>query len=153
MNDLQPIVSAAEFATIFARLASQLRWLDYRPADTANFYDALRDLPIALIHESAKRIANHAGRKFFPTTGEWREVALEYEAELRRAALTGERVWKIECEICDDSGWEYFFCPGDQTCGRQNSHAPHNYVRPCNCRPSNRTFQRHHPRRPSAEEA
>lgn len=151
MNALQNVASAEDFAVIFARMASQLRWLDYRPTDTANFYEALRDLPIDLLHESAKQIATQANRKFFPTTAEWRSKALIIEAERRRAAIVGERVWKTECDTCEDSGWEYFFCPGDQTCGRQKSHLPHNYVRPCVCRPTNATYQRHHAPRERAE--
>ncbi len=151
MTDLQVIVTAEEFAVIFARMASQLRWLDYRPTDTANFYDALKDLPIALIHESAKQLATQANRRFFPTTAEWRGKALDIEAELRRAALIGERVWKTECDTCEDTGWEYFSCPGDETCGRTKTHLPHNYVKPCLCRPTNRTYQRHHAPRERAE--
>ena len=143
-RDLPYVRTAEMFETIFSRLASQLRWLDYRPDDTLNYFEALRDLPEPILHESAKRLATQAGRKFFPTTGEWRDVALGYEAELRRAAITGERVWKIECETCEDTGWEYFFCPGDITCGRTKTHLPHNYVRECVCRPTNRTYQRHH---------
>lgn len=144
MNELQTVVSASEFASIFAKMASQLRWLDYRATDTANYYDALRDLPIALLHESAKQLAMQANRKFFPTTAEWRGKALDIEGEQRRAAIVGERIWKTECDTCEDTGWEYFWCPGDQTCDRQKTHLPHNYVRACVCRATNATYQRHH---------
>ncbi len=151
MNELQTVASMSEFAMIFARLASQLRWLDYLPTDTANYYDALKDLPTALLHESAKQLATQANRKFFPTTAEWRGKALDIEAQQRRAALIGERIWRMECETCEDSGWEYFFCPGDETCGRKKTHLPHNYVRACVCRPTNATYQRHHAPRERAE--
>jgi hypothetical protein len=151
MNELQRIVTAEEFAAIFARMASQLRWMDYRPSDTANFYDALKDLPIALLSDSAKQLAAQGNRKFFPTTSEWRGKALDIEAQLRRAATVGERVWKTECETCEDTGWEYFWCPGDQTCARKKTHLPHDYVRACVCRPTNSTYQRHHAPRERAE--
>ena len=144
MTQLQVSITAEDFARIFTRLASQLRWLDYRPEDVQSFFEALRDLPLEITHESAKRIANQPGRKFFPTTGEWRDSALDYEAELRRADLVGERVWKIECEDCEDTGWIHGYCPGDTTCDRTKTHLPHQFVRVCGCRPSNRTFQRHH---------
>lgn len=145
MTQLQTRFSVEEFTAIFARLASQLRWLDYRPEDLVNYSEALRNLPIAVLHESAKRIATEPGRKYFPTTGEWREWALEYESELRRAALTGSRDWKVECEDCDDCGFLFFECPGDKTCDRDRPHLPHTFVRVCGCRESNRTYQRHHP--------
>lgn len=141
---LQRIITAEAFGVIFTRMASQLRWLDFRADDTANYYESLREFTEPVLHESAKRLANELGRKFFPTTGEWREKALLYEAELRRAAVAGERVWKTECETCEDTGWEYFYCPGDETCERKRTHLPHNYVRPCSCRATNGTYQRHH---------
>jgi hypothetical protein len=151
MNALQRALTADEFATVFGRLASQLRWLDHRPTDIANYFDALRDLPENIIHESAKRIASQAGRKFFPTTGEWREVALVYESELRRAELSSPRTWENECNDCEDTGWNYYDCPGDVTCDRTNPHLPHSYVRPCPCRATNRTYQRHHAPRDRSE--
>lgn len=151
MNNIQRIVSAEEFTAIFSRMASQLRWIDHRPSDIANFFEALKDLPIALLHESAKQLATQSNRKFFPTTAEWRGKALNLESEQRRAALIGERVWKTECDTCEDTGWENFWCPGDQTCDRKKPHLPHDYVRPCVCRPTNHTYQRHHAPRERAE--
>ena len=145
MTTLQKTLTADEFTTIFSRLASQLRWLDHRPTDIANYFEALRDLPESILHESAKRIANQPARKYFPTTGEWREWALEVEAEMRRAEIIGERVWKLECADCEDTGWTLpESCPGDTTCGREKTHLPHTFVRVCGCRESNRTYQRHH---------
>ncbi len=144
MNALQKLITAEEFALIFTRMASQLRWLEFRPSDMENYFESLRDLPDGILHESAKRLANQPGRKYFPTTGEWRESALQVEAEIRRADITGPRVWKLECEDCEDTGWLHFECPGDATCDRTNPHLPHRFVRPCGCRESNRTYQRHH---------
>lgn len=39
--------------------------------------------------------------------------------------------WKELCGVCHDYGLEMFDCPGDQTCGRQRAHRPHDYGRPC----------------------
>lgn len=41
--------------------------------------------------------------------------------------------WRYKCERCCDYGYEYFDCPGDETCGRDTPHAKHDYVRPCYC--------------------
>lgn len=47
--------------------------------------------------------------------------------------------WHFNCETCSDYGYEWFKCPGDETCGRRNPHAAHSYVRPCFC-PKGRTM-------------
>lgn len=137
-----PVINASEFAVIFDRLASQLRWLNYEPDDTQSFFEALRDLPPPLIRESAIRIGKESGRKYFPTTGEWREVVLKIEQELLRKQI-GVRTWTVECTACDDSGWIFQECP-DEPCQRTKPHYPHTYATECFCRPTNRTFQRHH---------
>jgi hypothetical protein len=51
----------------------------------------------------------------------------------------------VECANCDDSGWVRFECAGAD-CGRHRRHQQHEYVRPCPCRPMNRTFQARHAR-------
>jgi hypothetical protein len=43
------------------------------------------------------------------------------------------REWKYLCERCGDLGWEYVLCAGDQTCGRDKAHLPHEFVVPCYC--------------------
>lgn len=140
---LQVPTTATEFGAIFSRLARQLRWHDFTPADTTVFFETLNDLPLAIVHESAKRIANEPGRKYFPTTGEWREHALEYEQELRRKLASDKREWVTECLECDDTGWQFYECTGDNFCGRQQKHLAHRFVRICPCRETNRTYQRH----------
>lgn len=134
-----------DFAEIFARMALQLRWLDADETAIRSYYAALRDLPIEILHRSAAKLACEPGRKFFPTTGEWREVALMAQQDDLRAELAGpRRTWVLECEQCEDTGWVYFICEKDE-CGRYNPHiVPHNFVKPCVCRETNRTFQRHH---------
>lgn len=138
-------ITEKEFAVIFARMAVQLRWLDADDAAMQSFYAALRDLPEEILHRSAAKLACEPGRKFFPTTGEWRQIALMAQQDDIRAELAGpRRVWTLECEQCEDTGWVYHVCTAHD-CGRHNPHiVPHNYVTACFCRPTNRTFQRHH---------
>ena len=139
------LATEKEFAIIFARMATQLRWLDADAAAIQSYYTALKDLPDAIIHASAAQIANEPGRKFFPTTGEWREIALALQQEDLRSALSGpRRNWTVECAQCDDTGWIYHACDAHD-CGRGNAHiVPHDYVTPCFCRATNHTYQRHH---------
>lgn len=75
--------------------------------------------------------------------------ALEAQFEkIVRDAWPKGRDWHYVCTACEDSGWEYLECPGDETCGpstkRASSHlpclniprkphAPHAYVRVCFC--------------------
>jgi hypothetical protein len=134
-------VTLAEFSLLFGKLANQLG----KEADeqaVRDYFDALSDLDYSVVFDAAAQLAKSS--KWFPKTSEWRDVAFQFEREKRLHDLTGGRDWKIECEHCDDTGWEYFACDGDETCGRSNPHLPHNYVRICPCRPTNRTFQRHH---------
>lgn len=60
-----------------------------------------------------------------------------------------ERPWQDECGACDDTGWEVRRCYPDtaNNCGRRTEHGEHEYVSLCSCRPSNRTFHRHHQER------
>lgn len=145
MTDLIRLCTEHEFGVIFARMAMQLRWLDADAAAIQSYYIALKDLPDAIIHASAARIANESGRKYFPTTGEWRQVALTIEQEKRREEFSGPQSWIDECESCHDTGWELFECTGGAHggCDRPREHRAHDFVRVCQCRPTNRTYQRH----------
>ncbi len=51
-----------------------------------------------------------------------------------RSAWPFTREWIYLCDHCRDLGWEYLFCQGDRTCGREKDHLPHDYVRPCTCK-------------------
>lgn len=59
---------------------------------------------------------------------------------------------EVICETCADTGWQYFTCPGDQSCGRWRQHLPHDYVKPCFCRETNTAWQdkQRRQRRPAA---
>lgn len=139
-------VTPEEFHAIFRRLALALRLTEQDAAMVSAYYDALNDLPADAVARGARDLAREPGRKFFPTSAEWRECALTEQKQILRATLPAhqETPWQAECETCDDTGWERFECTGDQACGRKNRHALHTYVRICGCRANNRTYQRHH---------
>jgi len=134
-----------EFGIVFAKLAIQLRWQDAGEIEIRSYFDALRHFPLAEVRTAAEGLALERGRKFFPTTGEWRD-AIEAEHARQLAMASTPRIWRVECEDCEDCGWQRFECPGNATCGRQNPHDAHSFVRVCSCRPTNHTYQRHHAR-------
>ena len=129
-----------DFTPIFVKLASQLS--KDADADTIrDYFDIMQEFSTATTHEAAAQLSRTA--KWFPKTSEWRERGLTIEQDQRRKELAGPRSWKLECETCEDTGWIYFECPA-QPCDRDRAHYPHNYVRVCPCRTTNRTYQRHH---------
>lgn len=138
-------MTAHEFGTIFTRLAAQLRWSDYDAQAVLDYFEALKRQSLEATDAAAQAFATEPGRRFFPTTGEWSERANKAATAQVREALTLGRVepWQLECDACEDSGWERFECTGDSFCGRQRTHAAHTFVRVCACRATNRTYQRH----------
>jgi len=75
------------------------------------------------------------------------ELERAFEQVVRDAWPKG-REWFYICNSCDDTGWEYLQCPGDDTCGPstwrpaanmpcphrpRKPHAAHSYVRVCFC--------------------
>lgn len=114
------------------------------------YYRALSDLSLESLQASSEAIARNGvvrdgqRKTYFPTTAEWREVAQTHERERLREAVKPARdePWVDECGACNDTGWEYFRCDGTDICGRRKKHAAHDYVRPCTCRPTNRTYAR-----------
>lgn len=134
-----------EFSRIYMVLALQLRNANTDELAVAAYFDALQDMQIASVHDGAKYFARERGRKFFPTTAEWRDRAfLAFQNELRSAFQeVREKPWYSDCTACDDTGWEGFSCP-ERPCDRTRTHAPHVYVSACPCRATNRTYQRHH---------
>lgn len=135
-----------EFGVVFAKLAIQLRWLDPDVVAIKSYYEALKDFTLPVIEASARAISVEPGRRFFPTTGEWAERAKHAAAEQLKAALPHrDEPWKVECQECEDTGWNLGLeCYGDTgTCGRTTTHMKHTYTRACFCRPTNRTFLRH----------
>lgn len=138
-------MSLQEFSAVFSLLAVQLRATDTDEATIRGYFLALQDVPLEAVQASARTFAREPGRRFFPTTAEWVQVAQDASIETLRKALPAPRdePWHHDCDLCDDTGWEPFQCAGDTTCGRKFVHAPHRFVRPCPCRPVNATWQRH----------
>ncbi len=149
MSDLLALrapTTDADFLRVFNRLAVALREpVDDSGVTQACYFEALADLPVAALEAGAAALMREAGRKFFPTSGEWRGRAEEAQRAQLRAALPAgrEEPWHFDCLACLDTGWEERTCDGSSLCGRQKKHPLHSYVRVCTCRPTNRTFQRH----------
>lgn len=146
---IPPKPSDVEFLAVFNRLAVALREAQDDTGVTQGIYfDALKDLPAPAVEAGAVALMKEPGRRFFPTTAEWRTAAEVANVELLRSAVQPverEEPWKDECGACFDTGWQFRTCAGGERgfCGRRKPHAAHDYVEPCTCRPTNRTYQRH----------
>lgn len=145
--------SDTEFVAVFNRLAVALQVQpDERGITQGVYFEVLRDLPLAALEASVEALMCERGRKYFPSTPEWREAAEHAHGAQLRAALRPARdePWQVECEACDDTGWQVRSCEGlpESLCGRVKvHHAAHDYVEVCPCRAMNRTFQGHQFRR------
>lgn len=135
----------AEFLAIFNRLVVAMQ----APADNSGvaqdvYFEALQDLPNPAIEAGALALMREPGRRFFPTTAEWRAAAEAAQIAQLKEAVKAPRAepWHFDCTGCGDTGWTAHDCDGSSLCGRVNTHAPHEYVTPCPCRPTNRTYQR-----------
>ena len=137
----------AEFLQVFNRLCVALRETQDETGITQGVYfDALRDLSLEALQAGADGLAKQGGRKFFPTTAEWRQEAERAAVAALRKALPSARYepWHHDCNACEDTGWVLGLeCDGSDRCGRRKIHAPHSYTEPCPCRATNRTYQRH----------
>ncbi len=143
--------SDAEFLTLFNRLSVALREQQDESGVTQGVYfDALKDLPIRALEAGAAALMKEPGRRFFPTTAEWRTAAEKATvAQLREAVQPRpEDRGVFICRACFDTGWESgpsgdpLECPGDARCGRRNEHGKHTYTRACPCRETNANYQR-----------
>ena len=143
---IPPRPTDEQFVQVFNRLAVALREQQDDTGITLGvYYDALKDLPVAALEQGAAALMKEAGRRFFPTTAEWRAAAERAQMALLREAVQPARdaPWVHECERCADTGWRPHECDGSEQCGRHKAHAPHGYVSVCPCRPTNRTYTRH----------
>lgn len=105
--NIQP-TTKAEFLVTFNRLCVALR----EPADDSGvtvgiYFDALADCPIEAIQAGATALMRETGRKWFPTTAEWRTAIDQAQTTAWRLALPSgrEQPWVHECEACEDTGW------------------------------------------------
>ena len=142
-------MTRTEFGAVFARMARQYRVTDLDEQTVLDYYDALSGYPLDALRMAQEAFATDPGRRWLPTTGEWAEraSACQREAFLHEQAPAAREVpWSDECSDCRDTGWvQDLTCDGREQgpCGSQRRHAPHDYVRICPCRPSNRTWRRH----------
>lgn len=136
-----------QFLPVFNRLCVALR----EPVDDSGvtqsvYYEALQDLEGELLQAGAAKLMTEPGRRFFPTSAEWRTASNHAARDRSRAlALPGRtEPWRHECASCHDTGWiQHLECDGGSICGRTRPHAPHSYTDVCGCRATNRTYQRH----------
>ena len=138
--------SDTEFVAVFNRLAVALQVQpDERGITQGVYFEVLRDLPLAALEASVEALMCERGRKYFPSTPEWREAAEHAHGAQLRAALRPARdePWQVECGACGDTGSAFHECDGSSLCGRKRPHAPHGYVTVCGCRPRNCTYTRH----------
>lgn len=150
MNTALPTLYApttdADFLRVFNRLCVALR---EPPDDTGmtqqTYFELLHDLPFTALEAGATALMRESGRRFFPTSAEWRTAAeMAQTAQLKAALTHREEPWHFDDDECRDSGWREHVCDGvaDGPCGRAKKHAPHPYVTPCLCRTINRSYQR-----------
>lgn len=136
------------FASAFNVLAVATRLGDSDASMQRIYFEGLKDLELVAVVEAAGALAKSA--KFFPKVAEWRDAArIQSVAQLKAIGDGRESPWVDECGACSDTGWEERRCyPGTRnTCGRkkcESERPEHFYAIPCTCRPTNRTFQRHH---------
>ena len=144
----------AQFLVVFNRLAVALREAqDDSGLTQAVYFDALKDVPLAALEAGALALMQESGRKWFPTTAEWRtasERALtgQIQQAVAEAAPAAE-VGQISCWECADTGWILDpqtggarWCPGDGRCAPATCQPKgHTWTRACPCRPTNPRYQ------------
>lgn len=137
------------------------------PDDVIEYFAALEDVP----DERFTAAVDHAlkTRQWFPTPAELRAdcdavggrvlafsppgsrfeavIGGGYEASFRNP-FTGktltvkvDRIWKFDCDDCEDTGWRSRQCPAE-ACGRRHAHASHEWVERCQCLDWNPTLRR-----------
>jgi hypothetical protein len=133
-----------DFLAVFSRLCVALREAQDESGITQQVYwEALKDLPLKALELGAGNLMREKGRRFFPSTTEWRAAAYEAEVTTRNADLGRTEPWHDECRDCEDTGWVLGLeCDGGPTCGRKQKHLAHSYTIPCPCRATNRTYLR-----------
>lgn len=126
------------FGVLCAQLAPQTD-----PAIGLAYYEALKGEPLPAVQAAATSLARESGRRFLPTTAEWLDAIRRVQkgAVTQAAHQARSEPWRLECERCEDTGWELLQCP-DVPCGTARTHYAHSYAVPCACRASNRTYQR-----------
>ncbi|MCR4339538.1 MAG: hypothetical protein NUW01_06590 [Gemmatimonadaceae bacterium] len=148
----------AAFLVLFNRLAVALRLMDPDEGTVGVYFDVLRDLPATALEAGADALMKETGRRFFPSTAEWRTAAEVALTRQRQRALEPDaehdpRAW-VCCSRCLDTGWilaedggslkcSGVLRNGTCQCGRRFPHeAGMTYTEACSCRASNVNWQR-----------
>lgn len=111
------------------------------------YWRTLADLPEADV-VAAGLALRRTGGEFPPSAAVWYATAQQRQRErLVRDAVHVERIWRTECDACDDTGWVPHTCTASARCGRSicaraSDDHEHSYVSACPCRPMNSTYQR-----------
>jgi hypothetical protein len=105
------------FARIFTEMLITLSPREEHRVGVKAYFDALNHadpLPIEVIEQAGRQIQSRSGQKWFPTSGEWKEVAyqLHQSAELRKTAPAlsagdSEDGPTYYCKECEDTSWRY----------------------------------------------
>jgi len=145
---------------------SRLVGLRFIPADLVTHWEALKDLPDAVL-ERAVTLAGKT-RVHYPTPYELRQdadsgrgaaepveedrgVALDVPFNIHvpetQTTLSVSRTWTYYCDGCSDTGWLSMWCGEDQppprpwhestACSLACTHPPHEWVRRCACHETN----------------
>lgn len=134
----------ATFAAAFTQLALSFN-AEASSEKAAAYWAALQDVPLEALQDAVSALQREGGRKWFPTTGEWRAAAeAALEQRLRKAVQPSrDEPWHLECAACEDTGWLIKACSSAPCiCGRPRRHAPHTFAVPCPCRATNRSYIR-----------
>ena len=87
------------FARIFTDMLITLSPREEHRVGVKAYFDALNHadpLPIEVIEQAGRQIQSRAGQKWFPTSGEWKELALQLDrtAEIANSAASFQiRYW------------------------------------------------------------
>lgn len=123
------------------------------------YLEDLADLSPTIVSRACERLRREPRQQYetaLPDVGRIREVCKDIGREdaaeaVRQRLLPAPsdddpRTWR-HCRVCDDSGWEEFWCVGDSSipqpdyrlhltardCGRPREHTSHTYVQRCDC--------------------
>lgn len=153
---------AASMTPEFRAQMKRLLGLKFAPADLTTHWEALQDMPSALL-EAAVDAAQRECQEFPSPTmlraygDQVRARTMPVGPEPDRSVPTTprsftlpdgtqiqvDREWKYYCEACSDTGWRSWACGTDAAtrqpwlspmhCGREADHGAHEWTEPCPC--------------------
>ena len=145
------MIAAVDFDAFTACVQRLAEWT--RATISAETIDAYFEMLKPFDLQDVERAAADLGTaEWFPKVGAWRTRAKEY-ATLRtgtadQVAHDRKEPWRHDCNECEDEGWVCATC-GNVDCS-PDAPAHERRMRPCPCRPTNRTYQRHNQHRGAA---